>query len=327
VKRLRLVLLLFILIALVLPTIPVYAVADPDSIGIESVRVYEGLWEAGDMLFVVEYKVMYSSEPSESAENTFLVGVWDGAVKGPDRPLNFYQHNIISIYLTAAEVGIFGYTYGDELKVRVMGNPTYFPVLTEDVNMDTFTLAASFWVNEGSLAATRTFLAYWCVALAEVLEISWGIPLLTTGDRLNTAGMIAFQDAIPGLDSICPEVFQVYTSYPDYTDPAYTPTYETDLLGRTGARLTGVLEGLGQWITGKANMGGLIGGVGLAILFFVLAGRIFIATGSVPIAIVVSIPFLFVGNVIGILSLTITFIAAFIVVVLFAVTFILGRMG
>ena len=251
----------------------------------------------------------------------------DDAVKGPDRPLNWYQHNIISIYLTAAEVTTFGYTLSDELKIRVMGNPAYFPALTEDVNMDTVTLAAANWVNEGSLEGTAEFLAIWCIVLAEVLEASWSLTLLTTGDKLNSLGMITFQDAIPGLDSICPDIFQVYTTYPDYTDPTYTPTYETDLLGRTGARLTAVLEGLGQWITGKAGMGGLVGGVGLAVLFFVLAGRIFIATGSVPIAIVVSIPFLFVGNVIGILSLSITFIAALIVVVLFAVTFILGRMG
>ena len=322
----RSVVLLVTLLVLLSVATPAYAIEDPDSISIESVKVYEGLWESGDMLFLVEYKIMYGSNPDEDPQDTFLLGVWAGAVKGPDRPLDYYYHNFTSVYLTAAQVATFGYTFEDELKVRVAGNPAYFPVLTEGVNMDTATLSAGNWVNGGDLETTRTYLAAWCIILAKVFEASWDITLLTSGDKLNSTGMLKFKEAIPGLDSICPEIFQVYATFPEYDDPAYTPTYEVTLLGRMGPRLEVALNGLGQWLTGKPDMGGLVGGVGLAILFFVLAGRIFVATGSVPTSVVVSIPFLFVGNLIGVLSLTITFVAAFLVLVTFAITFILGRM-
>lgn len=322
----RLLVLPVTLLVLLSVATPVYSIVDPDLISIESVRVYEGLWETGDMLFLVEYKDMYAVDPDEDPQDTFLLGVWDGAVKGPDRPLDYYQHNFTSVYMTAAQVAAFGYTFGDELKVRVAGNPVFFPSLVEGTNMKTVTLSGGNWLNGGSLETTREYLAAWCIVLAGVLEDSWSITLLTSSDRLNATGMSKFKEAIPGLDSICPDIFQVYSTFPEYDDPAYTPTYETTLLGRMGPRLEAVLDGLGQWIVGKPDMGGLVGGVGLAILFFVLAGRVFVATGSVPTAVVVSIPFLFVGNIIGVLSLTITFIAAFLVMVTFSVTFILGRL-
>lgn len=307
----------------------VFAIGNPTgNMTIESVRVYEGLWETGDMLFVVEYQVEYAPDPEEDPQDTFLVGSWNATgAKGPDRPLDYYQHNFTSIYLTDNQSDNFTYVFEDELKVRVMGNPAYFPVLTEGVNMATVTLATGHWVNEGSLEDTRLYLADWCLTLAGVFEASWGLPLLTSGNKLNSTGMVKFKEAIPGLDGICPQIFQVATSYPEYEEPTYVKTYEETLVGRAGERLELALENLGVWITGKQDMGGLIGGVGLAILFFVLAGRIFIATGSVPTAIAVSIPFLFVGNLIGVLPLSVTFVAAFLVVVTFSITFILGRVG
>ena len=322
----RLLLLVLPLLLVLATATPVLAIANPDSIAINSVRAYEGLWEAGDMLFVVEYEVMYDPDPEEDPQDTFLAGIWDGAVKGPDRPLDYYQHNFTSIYLTAAEATSFGYEINDELKVRVTGNPSYFPTLVEGTNMSTVTMTAGHWLGGGTLQETRDYLANWCIVLAGVLEDSWDIPLLSSADKLNSAGRLKFLEAIPGLDGICPDIFLVSASYPGYEEPDYDPAYEEDLKGRVGAKLLSILDNLGKWVTGKENLGSLVGGVGLAVLFFILAGRIFIATGSVPTAIVVSLPFLFAGNLIGILPLSITFIAAFLVSVMFAITFILGRL-
>ena len=279
------------------------------------------------MLFVIEYKTMYDPDPEEEPEDTFLAGIWDETlVKGPDIALNYYQHNFISIYLTPTQVTSFGYALNDELKIRIAGNPSYFSSLTEGVNMKTKTLTEANWVKGSSMALTRTYLADWCVILAETFEDSWGeIVLLTESDKLNTTGKLLFEEAIPGLQSICPEIFQVSSSYPDEPEPAGNATFQNTLLGNMGDRLSGVLDGLGETVFGREGMGVFIGGIGLAILYFILAGRIFIATGSVPGAVAVSIPFLIGGNLIGILPLTITFIAAFIVVLMFGITFVLGR--
>ncbi len=324
----RLLLLVLPLLLVLVLAVPVFAIDNPSSIAINDVGVYGGLWEPGDMLFVVEYEVMYDPDPEEDPQDTFLAGVWDGTVKGPDRPLDYYCHNFTSIYLTAAEAASFGYEVNDELKVKVTGNPSYFPTLVEGDNMSTVTMTAGHWTVGGTLQETRDYLADWCILLAGVLEDSWPeeIVLLSSGGKLNATGRLKFLEVIPGLDGICPDIFLVSASYPGYEPPTYDPAYEEGLKERIGAKLLGVLNNLGKWVTGKENLGSLVGGVGLAVLFFILAGRIFIATGSVPTAIVVSIPFLFAGNLIGILPLSITFIAAFLVSVMFGVTFILGRL-
>ena len=168
----RLSLLLLPLLLILATAIPVLAITNPASIAINSVRAYEGLWESGDMLLVVEYEVMYDPDPDEDPQDTFLAGVWDGAVKGPDRALDYYQHNFTSIYLTAAEVTSFGYELNDELSIKVMGNPSYFPSLVEGVNMKTSTLTAGHWVGGGTLEENRAYLAAWCVDLAGTLETS-----------------------------------------------------------------------------------------------------------------------------------------------------------
>ena len=69
-----------VLLMLLSAATPVYAIDAPDSISVESIRVYEGIWETGDMLFLVEYKVMDDPDPSEDPWDTYLVGVWAGAV-------------------------------------------------------------------------------------------------------------------------------------------------------------------------------------------------------------------------------------------------------
>lgn len=324
-NRLRWLPILLVLVLVFLPQ-PVLAIGNPDSISVESIKAYVGIWEEGDMLFVIEYDIDYDPEPEEDPEDTFLFGIWDETdVKGPDIALNYYLHNFISIYLTAAQVTAFGYAKNDELKVKILGNPVYFETLTEGVNMATMSLSAGHWIEGSSLDQTRQYLADWCIVLAEVFEASWGIELLTSSDKLNIVGKLKFEEAIPGLQSVCPDIFQISASYPDDPEGVGNATFQTTLTGRMGNRLSGVLENFGSWFFGKASMGIFIGGAGLAILYFILAGRIFIATGSVPGAIAVSIPFLFVGNLVGVLPLVITFIAAFLCVLTFGILFILGR--
>ena len=305
----------------------VLAIDDPDSITIRTVRAYEGLWEEDDMLFVVEYDVEYGIDPVEDPDETYAVGIWSPTlVKGPDRPLNYYQHNVISVYLTPAQVTSFGYAVDDELRIRVFGNPTFFPSLTEGVNMRTVTLSPTHWTSGSTLAITRTALGNRVITIAGSLETSWGITLLTTNDKLNSVGKATFEEAIPGLQGICPDIFQLAVTTPAVPAGPGDPVFEEGLQTRMGARLEGSMRGISTWILGDDSHYLLIAGLCLGMVYFVLAGRIFIATGSVPGAIVVSLPFLFVGNLVGLLPLSFTFVAAFLVTVTFGVTFVLARL-
>jgi len=68
-----------------------------------------------------------------------------------------------------------------------------------------------------------------------------------------------------------------------------------------------------------------MGGLALAIIFFILSGRIFVATGSPATAMVISMPLLIVGTMIGLLQPVWLFVGGFMVVLLFGILFILGR--
>lgn len=304
------------------PSSSVLAIGNPISTSIVSVRVFNNLWETGDQLYVLEYKVMYASDPTEEPEDTFLVGIWDTGVEVATKPLPYYYHNIAAVYLDAASAKV----WESELTAQVTGNPVYFSTLTPGVNQASLTITSGYWIS-GTEEESRGYLGVWIISLATELETSWGIDLLTATNKLNSVGSLLFTEAIPGLTNICPTIFAVSGSYPEYSEVTRTNPLQTKLADATGAQLKNALNGIGKWLTGKDDMSLLIGGLGLGILFFILAGRIFVATSSAPAAIALSLPFLLAGNLIGLISLSLTFTVALILLLLFGVVFIMGRMG
>ncbi len=301
------------------PPFPAYAVANPDSISIKSVRVFQNLWTTGDQLFVIEYKVMYAADPSEDPADTFLAGIWSGSTPQFSRPLNYYGHNITSIYLTPSESLVWEGSYS----VQVMGNPVYFDPLVEGTNMSTLGLPGSdaYWVS-GIEEDSRFYLHNWALVLAEGLQVSWAVTLLTDEGRLNSTGSATFLTAIPGLNSIIPDFFTVSASVTGFDEYVFTGIYQDTLTERVGDRLKGALDNLGEFLH---IPGELVGALGLGILYFTLAGRIVTSTGSAPAAIVISFPFLIAGSFMGLLPLAWLFVAIFMALVLFGVTFILVK--
>lgn len=211
----RFLALFLILAALTIGTAaPAHAApANPDNITLHTVRVFQNIFENGDVLFVASYDVDYASEPSEPAEDTFQLAVYDtaGTTLIRSRPLNYYQYNVHSVYFTATQATA-SLTWGSEYKVRVMGNPSFFP-MTEDTTMDTMALSTWRWI-EGAAAASQDLLRLHCLDLAATLEDEWVVTLIITTPEmqvLNSTGRTTFLDAIPGLDSAVPDLFQVAT--------------------------------------------------------------------------------------------------------------------
>lgn len=315
------VLALLVIIVTSLPVTPAFAISNPDSILIDSISIFQNLWEAGDQLYVVEYEVNYATTPTEDASDAFFVGIWDGTTCKYTRPLDYYQHNITSIYLSADN----SLTWDGAYTIRVSGNPSLFTSITEDVNRQTYSLSSSNWTG-GTSAESPDYLANWCVHLAEILQADWSITLLTSTNLLNSTGATVFQDAIPGLGSVCSTLFQVSLEYPAGGTTTGTPSYANQLSGNTGIKLQRSLEGLSQYFLGKSTYWSLIGAVGLLVIYFILAGRIFTATGSTTASIVMGIPFLLIGAVLGLVPLAAVYISAILLAVIFGVVFILGRM-
>src|SRR4030042_568059 len=97
--------ILGVLLLSVIPSNQCFAVADPDDIQVYSAKAFENIFETGDMLFVMRYNVEYASEPTEDAEYTFQMQLLNSIDNSLiiSRPLNYYQINVHSIYLTAAQ--------------------------------------------------------------------------------------------------------------------------------------------------------------------------------------------------------------------------------
>ena len=71
-KLTRWLLPIFAIGAVFLIATPVLAIADPDSMSIDSVYVYRNCRETGDQLYLVTYNITYSSPPSESVTEATL---------------------------------------------------------------------------------------------------------------------------------------------------------------------------------------------------------------------------------------------------------------
>lgn len=250
----------------------VYAISNPDYVTIGDTYVFENVTETDDQLYFVRYDVSYNGTPDEDASDAWQMALYDSVGNLiATRPLNYYQHNIISIYLTPAQA----LTWEAANQVRIMGMPSVFGNLTEGLNMRSRTLSPADYYQQSSLGGIM-------ITQAEILEADWEIPLLTTGDLLNATGANYFLAAVPGLNSMVPEIF----SQTERTIPWTRTTINTTGINSTQANLPTTLE---EGIQGLDEMLGVTNHVwgGLAwVLFmgFVVGGVVYSATQRPDIA-------------------------------------------
>lgn len=206
-----------VLLLVLMPTHPVLAVVNPTDTSIMAAKVFQNIFVDDDWLVFVRYDVNYETDPDESADETFLVALYDtdGSTLLYQRALNYYGHNIITIYLTPAQTADL--TWGNEYVIKVMGNPSVFETLTEGVNMATRSLSASEDYISGDMDDSREDLGVYCINTAKVLGASWSptVDLVTTGDKLNSAGVIVFNAAIPGLYTAIPGIYETAVAPPE----------------------------------------------------------------------------------------------------------------
>lgn len=292
------------------------APANPDSITLHSTRVFQNIFETGDMLFVIRYTVTYAIEPTEPASDTFRQALYgtDGTTLLYDRALNYYQLNVHSIYLDATKAATL--TWGSEYRMRVMGNPVYF-VQTEGTTISTMTLSAGTHWIEGDASLSKSMLKIHCLDLAAILEDEWAITLLVTtaeGQTLNSLGRIVFTDAIPGLDTAVPSLFQVAIGQLQYDAESYGGSYEADTTMAThlGTQITNAFTGIGEQFSMTGQEAGMIW---IAFFALTIAGIVFVGTGNTTAALISTVPVLITGAAVGALPLALLYVLAIILVI------------
>lgn len=330
-----------VLIMIFLVTSPVLAIGNPTSIAFYCVgstpiyKVFYNVLETGDMLFTAEQYVHYAVTPTDyTAGEAFLFEVLDvaGTATLASTPLKQYEAKPISIYMTVAQVTAAGISVNDALTIRITGNPLIFasPV----GNTVTAVLAASDYVDQelgdDGGVATDNNLRNFLIGVAEDLEANDSPPvgseyIITVSgvQYLTTIGGSIFIEGIPGLDGICPILFQ-YSSAPMTGDePESTGAYVSSLSplqqwGQTAANgLTnlGIYLGISQALAGNAMLLAMFMGLGVYAYSRTQSGMVvLLLVGTMP----------FIGAFFGLMSLALAFVFV-IIIVLFLGFFFYSR--
>lgn len=294
------------------------AIDNPNSVSINNIYVFRDLGEEGDWLIYCRYNVDYTTIPDEPASETFEIAMYDtlGTTLIDTRNLRYYQHNITSLYFTAADVADDGLVWGSAYVIKVRGSPDIF-ALVEGVNQKTNTLSATSYHEGDEFTALM-------LAEAEVLQDDWGITLLT-GGYLNSTGATYFTYAINNFSQFAPDAMYSTAYYPSVSNITYnTSYYEESLHEHTGPRLEAAIADIAGWL-GVSEDWMAIWLVSIAYL--VMAGVVYSVTKDPGVSMLVSVPVVVVAAWLGVgLSwLTILIAVAIITAILFGIHFILGR--
>ncbi len=206
---------LAIFAAVMLPAQPVFAIADPDSLVINTAWAYDGVLETSDLLLIVDYNVDYSSLPTETiAEAFFARFLVEGSQVNSVEPVPFndrgWGRGIFSFYWPAADRTSDSIEYentnSESYEIVVQGKPSLFSDPPKIV-----ATGIAWRDNTNTEASLRADIE----ALAEALEndAAWvtnSVDLLTrlAGEvALATSGEDYFGRAIPNLAGMIPDMF------------------------------------------------------------------------------------------------------------------------
>ncbi len=324
--RYRTFIVLFILFVLASSLSPksVFAISNPDSISIQSVKAFRNIAETADQMYLIEYKITYSSDPSEDSRDAFFVALGDGTTLLFTNDVRNYGHSFASIYLSASNALTWEST---SYFAWVSGNPTLFPTLTLGVNKINLSIISTDWIDGTLDGTTPTVLGNEIIRIVENIERSTDGNFLTSNDKLNTSGSDLVTDIIPGIRTFVPGIFAQTASFPSPTFGTFTRPFPATLEANRGTRLTESLETIGILATGKTGSGDLVGMVLFTLLGISLLGGIYAYSKDGTTTMIVALPLIFIGTKVGVVPLALVFAVFLMVIILFGVTFILGRLG
>ena len=312
----KLIILAFVGLITVTPIVfatSAYAVTNPNSVSVNNIYVFRNLGETGDWLIYCRYTTI----PPEPANETFEIAMYDtlGTTLIATRALRYYQENITSLYFTAAQASASGLVWDSAYVIKVRGSPALF-TLVEGVNQKTSTLSSSSYYEQTEFSSRM-------LAEAEILEVNWGITLLT-GGYLNSTGMTYFTYAIPNFAEFAPDAAYSSTYYPTVPNMTYNTSYEESLHTHTGPRLEAAIADMAAWLHVSEDWMAIWL---VCIAYLVMAGIVYSVTKDPGVSMLVSITIpvgaAYLG--VGLSWLTIIIAVGIVTAVLFAIHFILGR--
>ena len=228
VSKFFLIFAVLALISVLIPQFVLAAVPSPDQVSMTCFG-YRNLLETGDFFLLVDYDIAYSGGYSTvPASDAFTFRLFDptGTTEIADAlpyvfttattgftGTNGYGMGVVAYYFNAASAP----AWGDNYIIKVSGNPAEL-TFSGDYEVPT----SAYY--SGSIASIIA-LAGELRSIGTSLSSQWNIPLLT--DTSSTSVFTAdgesyFRNAIPGVQSLAPDIFEdVSQENPDTTETSY----------------------------------------------------------------------------------------------------------
>ncbi len=306
------------LVLMLMPSLAVLAIADPvEGPTITQVDIYRHCLETDDMLVIVQYYVWYTDVaadlPDETINESFLGRLMDGGEITNVAPYSYYlkgyQHGVFSMYLSASEAAGL---WEDPLFVEFNGNPLLaWPGAPPATNT-----AVLNWHAATTAQATKILLSNAIVGIASQLSDYWSVALTDTvagGTILSSYGEQYFNNAIPNLHTMCPDIFSGAVEAFVYEPETYEMSGRDRLLARIDGSPPGIaLAGLATWLTIPPVI--VKGALWLIVIGFI-GYFIGLAAKNLSIALFSVLVMIPCGTYIGMLSLTFTLVFALLCVI------------
>lgn len=237
-----------------LPSTPVSAIDDPDSMSVYYIHVNRHLLETNDMLVYGRYNIAYTSTPAVSIDQTFTFRLIDtdnvtelGSFLAYPYVTLGYGEGVFSFYFDNTTAPTWGQMY----TIRLSGNPSQF----EAPPQQDFAINTVDYTSSTTQADNQQELTNRVLTIAAALEIAWNTTLLDAEDVgmvLNGSGEIYFRNSIPGLQSMASGLYLVNISDPDYSAATWTNSFVTSTESRWS----------GTWVDDAiSGLAGLMGGI------------------------------------------------------------------
>jgi hypothetical protein len=211
-------------------SLPVYAdTLQPTSVSVSNFHVYRHLLQPDDFLVVADYDIEYGAIPTLNIDKTFIFRLLDtdnvtelGSFLAYPAYTGGYGQGVISFYFDNVTAPAWGLSY----PIRVDENPSAFitPLFFN------FSLSASNYSSATTQAQSRNEMYADIIARAQALSLVYAVALTDNSGGitvLSAYGEAYFRMAIPGIDSLCPQLFYIQVQNPDYTKRTWSYTFAT----------------------------------------------------------------------------------------------------
>ncbi len=310
------VLSILVFVFLVLVPLPALAVDPPSLLQVSSVAVYRHLLVSNDRLYVLRYNIGYTAPPTELATDLFLVRLFDGGAElGSVRPYAYsnrgFGYGVAALYFPS-----WASDWQKELCLRLEGSPTVFET---PLPLVTYTVVAGDYVSGINQAEYRQKFGQWVIQQALFLTHPWNLALTTEtqgGTVLTALGEAYFPYAIPGLQGMAPGIFFSTMEVPSYTARTWTKSLETTAASRmSGSSINQGLQAAADTFGVNLDFVTMIVTVMAYLAIAVLAA---VKLQNATVGLLVGMPILLGGTVIGWFPMALMFL------IIFLVLFMLG---